>query len=80
MGDILKGVISIFSGGAGAAVGSVATLVGVVAALAPLGIFLISDKSNEVFVSVTYREGAFWGAVIAINLVVAYLTRRSTAS
>lgn len=79
MGDILKGIANIFSGGAGAAVGSLATLVGIIAALAPLGIFLISDKSNEVFISVTYREGAFWGSVVAINLLVAYLTRRNAS-
>ena len=80
MGDILKGLIGIFSGGAGAAVGSVATLVGVIAALAPLGIFLVSDKSYEVFISVTYREGAFWGAVVAVNLLVAYLTHRNVTA
>jgi hypothetical protein len=79
MGDLLKVLGGLFSGGAGAAVGTVATLVGIIAALAPVGIFLVSDKSNEIFISVTYREGAFWGAVGAINLLVAYLTRRNAA-
>lgn len=77
MGELLKLLGGLFSGGAGAAVGTVATVAGIIAAMSPLAIFLISDKSNEVFISVTYREASFWGAVIAVNLLVAYLTRRS---
>jgi hypothetical protein len=77
MGDLLKLLGGLFSGGAGAAVGTVATIAGIIAALSPLAIFLLSDKSNEVFISVTYREGAFWGGVVAVNLLVAYLTHRA---
>ena len=79
MGDILKGLANIFSGGAGAAVGNLATLVGVIAALSPLALFLASDKSEQVFVSVTYREAAFWGAIIAVNIGIAWMTRRNAS-
>lgn len=77
--DLLGKLAGVFTGGAGAAVGTVATLVGVIAALSPVAIFLTSTKSNEIFVSVSYREAAFWGAVIAVNLLVAYLTKRNAA-
>lgn len=76
MGDIFKGLVNIFSGGAGAAVGNVASFIGVVAALTPAAIFLASDKANEVFVSFTYRELAVVGAVIAVNIMIAWATRR----
>lgn len=79
MGDILKGLVNIFTGGAGAAVGTAATVAGVVVALAPVGIFLMSDKSEQVFISVTYREAAFWGAMIAVNLLVAWMTKRNAS-
>lgn len=79
MGELIGKLAGIFSGGAGAAVGTVATVAGILAALSPLAIFLVSSKGNEVFVSVTYREAAFWGTMIAVNLYVAYLTRRNAS-
>lgn len=79
MGDILKGLINIFSGGAGAAVGNGLTLVGVVAALTPAAIFLVSDKGNQVFVEITYRDAAFWGAMLAVNIIIAWMTRRNSS-
>lgn len=75
--DLLGKLAGLFTGGAGAVVGSVATALGVITALAPAALYLTSAKSNEVFVSVTYREAAFWGAIIAVNLLVAYWTRRN---
>jgi hypothetical protein len=78
MGELLKGLISIFSGGAGAVVGNIVTLGSVLAALAPLALFLTSDKSNAVFVTVSYRDAAFWGVMFAAMLTVAWMTRRSS--
>lgn len=75
---MLEKLISLFSGGTGALVGNVVTFVGVVAALTPAAVFLISDKGAEVLVTITYRDAAFWGGVIAAQLFLAWLTRRGS--
>ncbi len=76
---MLEKVISLFTGGAGAAIGNAATFIGVAAALTPMAIFLVSDRGHEVFVTITYRDAAFWGAMFAVNLALAWLTRRGHA-
>ena len=76
MSEILAGLIKIFSGGAGAAVSNIATFLGVVAALTPLAVFIVSDKSKEVLIEISYRDAAFWGAILAGMLLMAWLNRR----
>lgn len=74
---MLEKLISLFSGGAGAAISNVATFVGIVAALTPLAVFLVSDNSKAILIEITYRDAAFWGAIIAGMLAMAWLNRRA---
>jgi Ca2+/Na+ antiporter len=78
MGDLLKAFAGFFSGGAGAAVGSLATLAAVVAALTPL-VAMVFKERNEVLTVVTVGDAAFYGVGFAIMLTVAWLTRRTRA-
>lgn len=75
MGDLLKGIAGIFTGGAGAAVGTVATFAGVVVAITPL-VAMVFKERNEVLTVVTIGDAAFYGVGFAIMLAVAWLTRR----
>lgn len=76
MGDLLKSIAGIFSGGAGAAVGTVATFAGIVAAVTPM-IAMVFKERNEVLTVVTVGDAAFYGCGFAVMLTVAWLTRRS---
>jgi hypothetical protein len=75
MGDILKSIAGIFTGGAGAAVGTVATFAGVVVAITPL-VAMVFKERNEVLTVVTVGDAAFYGVITASFLMVAWLTRR----
>lgn len=77
MGDIIKAIARIFSGGAGAAVGTAATVAAVVASLTPL-VAMVFKERNEVLTTVTVGDAAFYGAIFAIMLTVAWLTRRGS--
>lgn len=69
--DILKFIAGLFTGRAGEAVGgavsTVTQLAAVVAALVPFGLFLANNK-NEVFITLTYGDLAFWGTLAALQL------------
>lgn len=66
--DILKFIIGLFTGKAGESVGGAvsvaAQMAAVVAAVAPVGLWLTRNK-DEVFISLTYGDLAFWGAMWA---------------
>lgn len=75
----LSWLIKIFSGNAvGNAVGKAATSIGVIAALAPLAIWLVANK-DEQFICISYGELAFFGGILAMNLLIAYSTRAGSA-
>lgn len=69
--NILKFILDLFTGKAGATVGgavsSVAQLGALAVALAPLVLWL-GDNKNEVFITLTYGDLAFWGALIGAQL------------
>jgi len=69
--DIIKFIIGLFTGKAGEAVGgavsSVAQFAAIVAAVAPVGLWLVNNK-NEVFITLTYGDLAFWGSIGAMQL------------
>jgi len=70
---LLSLIAGIFTGKAGEAVGgavSTAAQIGaVLAAVAPVGLWLAGHKS-EVFITLTYGDLAFWGAVIGGQLLL----------
>lgn len=69
--DIIKFIAGLFTGKAGEAVGgavsSLAQFAAIVAAVAPFGLWLASNK-NEVFITLTYGDLAFWGALLGLQL------------
>lgn len=69
--DIIKFIIGLFTGKAGEAVGgavsSVAQFAAIIAAVAPVGLWLVNNK-NEVFITLTYGDLAFWGSIGAMQL------------
>lgn len=69
--NILQFIIGLFTGKAGDAVGgavsTVAQLAAVLAALVPFGLWLANNK-NEVFITLTYGDLAFWGSLAALQL------------
>lgn len=71
--DILKFIVGLFTGKAGEAVGGAvsvaAQLAAVVAAVAPVGLWLMHHK-DEVFITLTYADLAFWGTLAGFQLLV----------
>lgn len=69
--NILQFIIGLFTGKAGEAVGgavsTVTQLAAVLAAFVPFGLWLASNK-NEVFITLTYGDLAFWGSLIGAQL------------
>jgi hypothetical protein len=64
-------IAGIFTGKAGEQIGGAvsvaAQLAALVAALTPIALWLSSNK-DEVFISLTYGDLAFWGTLVAANL------------
>lgn len=76
--DLLGNLLKIFTGGAeglGSKVGNVVTTVSVVAAMSPLVMAFFKNR-EEVLVTVTVGDAAFWGAIIAAQLIIANVSKR----
>jgi hypothetical protein len=73
MPAILSVILGLLTGKAGEKIGgavSTVTQIGaVLAAVAPVAMFLKNNK-DDVFISVTYGELAFWSTVIAAIVIV----------
>lgn len=73
MPAIVSAILGLITGKAGEKVGgaiSTVTQIGaVLAALAPIALFLKNNK-DDVFISVTYGEMAFWGVLLAVVVIV----------
>jgi hypothetical protein len=71
--NLLKLIAGIFTGKAGDTVGgavsTAAQLVAVLAAIAPVGLWLAGNK-DEVFIQLTYGDLAFWGSLAALQAVI----------
>lgn len=71
--DILKFIMGLFTGKAGEAVGGAvsvaAQIAAIVAAVAPVGLWLSNNK-DAVFISLTYGDLVFWGALLGLYLFV----------
>lgn len=69
--NIVNFIIGLFTGKAGESVGgavsAVAQFAALAAAIAPVGLWLIGNK-NEVFITLTYGDLAFWGTLIGLQL------------
>lgn len=69
--DILKFILGLFTGKAGESVGgavsSLAQIAALMAGAAPLVLWLAGNK-NEVFITLTYGDLAFWGTLIGLQL------------
>lgn len=73
MPAILSVLLGLITGKAGEKIGgavSTVTQIGaVLAALAPIALFLKNNK-DDVFISVTYGELAFWASIMAVVVIV----------
>jgi len=73
MGNIIKFIAGLFTGKAGEAVGgavsAAAQVAALLAAIAPIGLWLGNNK-DEVFIQVTYGQLAFWGSLAALQILV----------
>lgn len=71
--DILKFIAGLFTGKAGESIGGAvsiaAQIAAIMAALAPVTIWLIGNK-DEVFIELTYGDLAFWGALAGLQLLI----------
>ncbi len=76
--NIIKFIAGIFGHGAGATVGNLTTNLAALAALAPLGIWLVANKEG-VFVTITYGDAAFWGVLLFVLLKMAHYSRTGSA-
>lgn len=69
--NILKFILGFFTGKAGETVGGavsgLAQLAALAAAIAPVGLWLASNK-EEVFITLTYGDIAFWGTLAGLQL------------
>lgn len=81
MPAIISMIVGLLTGKAGeqigGAVSKVAQVTALMAAVAPIALFLVKNK-DDVFISVTYGELAFWGTAIAtIVLLTVRLVHRA---
>lgn len=79
--NILQFLAGLLTGKAGEAVGgavsTAAQIAAVVAAIAPIGLWLTSNK-DATFITLTYGDLAFWGALIGSQvLLVVRLVHRA---
>lgn len=72
--EILTKLVGLFGGGAGATVGGLVANVSAFLMLAPLGLWLVSNKDG-IFISLSYGDLAFWGVVGFGILKIAHWTR-----
>ena len=73
MGDLIKLVLGLFTGSAGEKVGgavsTIAQIGAVLAAVAPVALWLQGHK-GETFIEITYGDLAFWGPMVGGLVVV----------
>ena len=73
MNALVSLIAGIFTGKAGEQIGGVvltaAQIAAVLAALAPVGLWLTHNK-DAVFITLTYGDVAFWGSIFAGQLVL----------
>lgn len=78
--QILKFILDLFTGKAGATVGGAvsiaAQLAALVAALVPLGLWFASNK-DEVFIVLTYGDLVFWVGLAVLQLIAIRLVHRA---
>lgn len=78
--NILKFIIDLFTGKAGATVGGAVSTIAqgaaLLAAIAPLFLWLSSNKS-EVFITVTYGDLVFWIGLAVLQLLAIRLVHRA---
>lgn len=69
--EIIKLITGLFTGSAGEAVGGavskVAQVAALLAAITPVFLWLGNNK-DEIFVSLTYGDLAFWGALVGLQI------------
>ena len=69
----LQFLLGLFSGKAGESIGgavsTAAQIAAIVAAVAPVGLWLASNKDG-VFITLTYGDLAFWGALIGAQVLL----------
>lgn len=79
MSALLKFIVGIFTGSAGAQVGGTVasvTQLGLVAAIAAGAYTWLTDHGDEVFIALTFKDLAFWGAIL---FVIVRLVHRAPA-
>lgn len=78
--NIIQFIIGLFTGQAGGAIGGAVSAVGqfaaVIAALSAFGLWLSNNK-NEVFITLTYGDLAFWGVLAFLLLSFIRLVHRA---
>lgn len=71
--NILQFIVGLFTGKAGEAVGgavsAAAQVAAVLAAIAPVVLWLTSNK-DSIFISLTYGDLAFWGTLAGFQLLI----------
>lgn len=61
---------SLFGGKIGAAVSDIAILGAVLSAIGAALMWIVSDKGNAIFVSITYRDAFFWFGILAVIVLI----------
>lgn len=78
--NILQFILGLFTGKAGEAVGgavsSVAQIAALIAAITPIGLWIVNNK-NEVFITITYGDLLFWGLLSGLLLMILRLVHRA---
>lgn len=78
--NILQFILGLFTGKAGESVGgavsSVAQIVTLIAAITPIGLWIVNNK-NEVFITITYGDLLFWGLLAGLLLMILRLVHRA---
>lgn len=73
MMELLKLISGLFTGKAGESVGNAvsvaAQLAALVAVVAPIALWLNNNK-EQVFISLTYGDLAFWGVLLGVQLLL----------
>ena len=76
----LDGVSALITGGAHgvSAIGNAVTFAGILAALSPIAFWLMGHK-EETMIEISYGDAVFWGTIIAVQLLIANISRRGPA-
>lgn len=67
----LKAILaSLFGGKLGTVVSDLAVTGALISAIGAGAMWIVSDKGNEIFVSISYRQAMFWFTIIAIIVLI----------